>query len=102
LKGYAVDRWYRFFGKTWIRSGLITAGSSSIYGIGVPPTGCRDGAWRSSTLNTRRSVEEVFPQRHVHVDLWQLREVFRVRAKVYSHIWTLELATRARNLSLSL
>src|SRR5690349_19278780 len=37
-KGYAVDRMVAILRENGIRSGLITAGSSSIYGIGAPPT----------------------------------------------------------------
>jgi thiamine biosynthesis lipoprotein len=55
-KGYAVDRMVAILRESGVRSGLITAGSSSIYGIGVPPSDAtRDGGWRSSTLKTRRN-----------------------------------------------
>ena len=40
-KGYAVDRMVAILRENGIRSGLITAGSSSIYAIGAPPTESR-------------------------------------------------------------
>ena len=53
--------WSAILRENGIRSGLITAGSSSIYGIGAPPTESK--GWRVAIKHPKdpgQSVEEVF------------------------------------------
>jgi FAD:protein FMN transferase len=86
-KGYAVDRMVAILRENGIRSGLITAGSSSIYGIGVPPTDAL--GWRVAIKHPKdpsRSVEDVFLKDMSMSTSGNYEKFFRVAGKVYSHI----------------
>jgi thiamine biosynthesis lipoprotein len=86
-KGYAVDRMVTILRENGIHSGLITAGSSSIYGIGVPPTDTR--GWRVAIKHPKepsRSVEEVFLKDMSMSTSGNYEKFFRVAGKIYSHI----------------
>jgi len=86
-KGYAVDRMVAILKSNGIHSGLITAGSSSIYGIGAPPTESR--GWKIAIKHPKepdRSVEEVFLKDMSMSTSGNYEKFFRVAGKVYSHI----------------
>jgi FAD:protein FMN transferase len=86
-KGYAVDRMVGILRNSGIHSGLITAGSSSIYGIGAPPTESR--GWKIAIKHPKepdRSVEEVFLKDMSMSTSGNYEKFFRVAGKVYSHI----------------
>jgi thiamine biosynthesis lipoprotein len=57
-KGYAVDRMVGILRKGGITSGIISAGRSSIYGIGAPPNEPR--GWRVAIPNPRERGKEAF------------------------------------------
>jgi thiamine biosynthesis lipoprotein len=86
-KGYAVDRMVAILRENGIRSGLITAGSSSIYAIGTPPM--EPKGWRIDIRHPRepnKSVEEVFLKDMSMSTSGNYEKFFRVGGKVYSHI----------------
>jgi thiamine biosynthesis lipoprotein len=86
-KGYAVDRMVTILRENGIRSGLITAGSSSIYGIGAPPSDAK--GWRVAIKHPRnpsQSVEEVFLKDMSMSTSGNYEKFFRVGGKIYSHI----------------
>jgi FAD:protein FMN transferase len=86
-KGYAVDRIVAILKENGIRSGLITAGSSSIYAIGSPPN--EPKGWRIDIRHPRdpnKSVEEVFLKDISMSTSGNYEKFFRVGGKVYSHI----------------
>jgi len=86
-KGYAVDRVVEILKEQGIRSAMVTAGGSSIYGLGAPPG---DPGWR---VNIRHPRD---PKRNVsHVVLNNLsmstsgtsEKFFYAGRKLYSHIF---------------
>jgi len=86
-KGYAVDRMLPILKDGGIRSGLITAGSSSIYAIGAPPNEPR--GWRLAIRHPRdpsQSVEEVFLKDMSMSTSGNYEKFFRANGKIYSHI----------------
>lgn len=86
-KGYAVDRMVVILRDGEIRSGLITAGSSSIYGIGAPPTEPR--GWKLAIRHPKdpnQSVEEVFLKDMSMSTSGNYEKFFRANGKIYSHI----------------
>lgn len=86
-KGYAVDRIVPLLKQFGIQSGLITAGSSSIYAIGAPPNEAR--GWRLEIRNPkdpRHTVQEVFLKDESMSTSGNYEKFFRVREKMYSHI----------------
>jgi FAD:protein FMN transferase len=86
-KGYAVDRMVAILRENGIRSGLITAGSSSIYGIGVPPSDAK--GWRVAIKhpkNPSQSVQEVFLKDMSMSTSGNYEKFFRVGGRIYSHI----------------
>ena len=86
-KGYAVDRMVGILRDNGIKSGLITAGSSSIYGIGNPPNEQR--GWRLTIRHPKdpnESVAEVFLKNMSMSTSGNYEKFFRVGGKVYSHI----------------
>ena len=86
-KGYAVDRMVPILRANGVQSGLITAGSSSIYAIGAPPTEAR--GWRIAIKHPKepgRSVEEVFLKDISMSTSGSYEKFFRAGGKVYSHI----------------
>lgn len=55
-KGYAVDRMVEVLRRNQIRSGLVTAAGSSIYGLGTPPG---EPGWRVDIRDPRNPVNAV-------------------------------------------
>ncbi len=86
-KGYAVDRMVAILQDNGIKSGLITAGSSSIYGIGIRPSTPK--GWRVTIRHPKdpnQSVAEVFLKDMSMSTSGNYEKFFRVGGKVYSHI----------------
>jgi thiamine biosynthesis lipoprotein len=86
-KGYAVDRVVEILKERGVQSGLITAGGSTIYGIGAPPNEPR--GWDVTIRNPKepeKSVEEVHLKDESMSTSGNYEKFFRIRGKVYSHI----------------
>ena len=86
-KGYAVDRVVNVLQSMNVKSGLVTAGSSSIFAIGTPPNESR--GWRIEIRNPKdpkRTVQEVFLKNESMSTSGNYEKFFRVREKMYSHI----------------
>ncbi|HYP09299.1 MAG TPA: FAD:protein FMN transferase [Bryobacteraceae bacterium] len=86
-KGYAVDRMVAILRENGIVSGLITAGSSSIYGIGVPPS--EPKGWRVVIKHPKdptQSVQELFLKDTSMSTSGNYEKFFRAGRKIYSHI----------------
>lgn len=86
-KGYAVDRMAGILRKRGVTSGVISAGRSSIYAIGVPPSEPR--GWRveiPNPRNTRDSVFEVFLKDQSMSTSGSTEKFFRAGGRVYTHI----------------
>ena len=86
-KGYAVDRMVDILKENGIKSALITAGSSSIYGIGAPDTDAR--GWHiliRHPKNANQTVAEVFLKDESMSTSGNYEKFFRVRSTMYSHI----------------
>ena len=86
-KGYAVDRMAEILRKGGITSGLITAGSSSIYAIGVPPTESR--GWHVAIRHPKdasRTVQDVYLKDESMGTSGNYEKFFRANNRLYSHI----------------
>jgi len=86
-KGYAVDRMVAILKENGIQSGFITAGSSSIYGIGAPPTEPR--GWRvviKHPKDPKASVGEIFLKDMSMSTSGSYEKFFRAGNRIYSHI----------------
>jgi thiamine biosynthesis lipoprotein len=86
-KGYAVDRVVALLKQEGIVSGLVTAGGSTIFGIGTPPDEPR--GWRIEIRHPRnaaQSVQEVFLKNESMSTSGNYEKFFRVGRKMYSHI----------------
>ena len=85
-KGYAVDRMADVLRQNGITSGLISAGSSSIYALGTPP-----GApgWKVSIRHprdSRRVAAEVYLKNESMSTSGNYEKFFRADGRMYSHI----------------
>jgi thiamine biosynthesis lipoprotein len=86
-KGYAVDRMADILRKNGIQAGVISAGRSSIYGIGAPPSDAR--GWRINIphpRDPRRSVAEYFLKNESMSTSGTSEKFFVAGGKTYSHI----------------
>lgn len=86
-KGYAVDRMAEVLRKGGITSGIISAGRSSIYGIGSPPNEPR--GWRVTLPDPRgrgKDVLEVFLKNESMSTSGTSEKFFTAGGQVYSHI----------------
>jgi FAD:protein FMN transferase len=86
-KGYAVDRMVEILKDNGITSALITAGSSSIYALGVPETDAR--GWRITIRHPKNEsliAAEVFLKNESMSTSGNYEKFFRVRNTMYSHI----------------
>ncbi|MBC7924997.1 MAG: FAD:protein FMN transferase [Bryobacteraceae bacterium] len=86
-KGYAVDRMAEILKANGIQSGLITAGSSSIYAIGVPPGEAR--GWHVSIRHPKdagKVVQDIFLKDQSMSTSGNYEKFFRAEGKVWSHI----------------
>lgn len=86
-KGYAVDRMVEILRQTGAGPAMITAGGSSIYGLGAPPGEPR--GWKLSLRDPRDSqkvIQEVFLKDMSMSTSGNYEKFFRAEGKVYSHI----------------
>lgn len=86
-KGYAVDRMATILRDRGITSGIISAGRSSIYGIGVPPSEPR--GWRvevPNPKNPRENFAEVFLRNESMSTSGSTEKFFTVGGRTYTHI----------------
>ncbi|WP_321474412.1 FAD:protein FMN transferase [uncultured Paludibaculum sp.] len=86
-KGYAVDRMAAILKKDGVTSGIITAGRSSIYAIGVPPNETR--GWRVTIPNPRNpkvNVAEYFLKDESMSTSGTSEKFFVAGGTTYSHI----------------
>lgn len=86
-KGYAVDRMVAILRKAGICSGLVSAGGSSIYGIGAPPTDSR--GWRiriRDPRNANNTASEAYLKDASLSTSGSSEKFFWAEGKRYSHI----------------
>jgi len=86
-KGYAVDRMVDVLRKGGLGSAIISAGRSSIYGIGAPPNEPR--GWRVTLPDPRKldkDVLEVFLKNESMSTSGTSEKFFTAGGQVYSHI----------------
>jgi FAD:protein FMN transferase len=86
-KGYAVDKIVAILRKGAICSGLVSAGGSSIYGIGAPPADAR--GWRiriRDPRNGNKTVSEVYLKDTSISTSGSSEKFFWAGGKRYSHI----------------
>ena len=86
-KGYAVDRMAEILKQNGVRSGLITAGSSSIYAIGAPPNDSR--GWQIGIRHPKdasRTVQDVYLKDESMSTSGNYEKFFRAEGKIWSHI----------------
>jgi FAD:protein FMN transferase len=85
-KGYAVDRMADVLRDSGVSSGLISAGSSSIFALGSPP-GAK--GWKVSIRhprNSRRAVAEVYLKNESMSTSGNYEKFFQANGRMYSHI----------------
>jgi thiamine biosynthesis lipoprotein len=86
-KGYAVDRMAEVLRARGVTSGIISAGRSSIYAIGVPPGEPR--GWRVNIPHPRQrgsNVAEVFLRNESMSTSGTSEKFFVAGSRTYSHI----------------
>jgi thiamine biosynthesis lipoprotein len=86
-KGYAVDKMVEILKENGLTSGLISAGSSSIYALGNPPSEPR--GWRVTIRHPRdagKIAAEVFLKNESMSTSGNYEKFFIAGKKVYSHI----------------
>jgi thiamine biosynthesis lipoprotein len=86
-KGYTVDRVVDVLKRNGIASALITAGGSSMYGLGAPPA---ESAWRVQIRHPKRTGETVGEVRLRDSSMstsGTSERFFVAGGKVYSHIF---------------
>lgn len=85
-KGYAVDRMTEKLKEYDIASALISAGGSSIHGLGKPPN---DKGWKVKIRHPRKwtqTVEEVYLRDESMSTSGDYEKFFEAEGKIYSHI----------------
>jgi thiamine biosynthesis lipoprotein len=86
-KGYAVDRMVRVLRRLGVTSALVSAGGSSIYGIGAPPDDPR--GWLVSIQDPRdehATVADVYLKNKSLSTSGSYEKFFWAEGKLYSHI----------------
>jgi thiamine biosynthesis lipoprotein len=86
-KGYAVDRMAAVLRKHGIGSALVSAGGSSIYGIGAPPESAE--GWKVQIRapgNSHRTAAEVALKDMSLSTSGSYEKFFRVDGQTYSHL----------------
>lgn len=85
-KGYAVDRMVEQLRKLGIRSALISAGGSSIYGLGAPPN---DAGWTVRIRHPRKWSETLQELQLFNQSMstsGDYEKFFEAGGRIYSHI----------------
>jgi len=86
-KGYAVDRMVRVLKAGGIRSALISAGGSSIFGLGSPPG---EQGWRVRIRDPRspsKTIEEILLRDESMSTSGNYEKFFLAGGKRYSHLF---------------
>lgn len=86
-KGYAVDCMKKFLRRPQIRAALVTAGGSSIYGMGTPPNDER--GWRIRIRDPKQEAEtaaEVYLKDCSLSTSGSYEKFFWADGRIYSHI----------------
>lgn len=86
-KGYAVDKMAAILKEDGITSGMVSAGGSSIYGIGSPPNDER--GWRVTIRDPKdaaKSVAEVWLHDNSLSTSGNYEKFFYAEGRMYSHI----------------
>jgi thiamine biosynthesis lipoprotein len=86
-KGYAVDRMVAVLKEYSVSSAMITAGGSSIYGLGNPPGEPR--GWQVSLRHprdSRQTVQVIYLKNSSMSTSGNYERFFRAEGKIYSHI----------------
>jgi thiamine biosynthesis lipoprotein len=86
-KGYAIDRMVGVLKAREVRAAFLSAGGSSIYGLGVPPEDTR--GWAAAIRDPRnagRVAAEVFLKDASLSTSGSYEKFFRAGGRVYSHI----------------
>jgi thiamine biosynthesis lipoprotein len=85
-KGYAVDRMIAVLKQYGIRTALVSASGSSIYGLGAPPG---EKGWKVQIRDPKdqsKSVAEVYLKDESMSTSGNYEKFFRAEGKTYSHI----------------
>ena len=85
-KGYAVDRMVDVLKQYGIRTALVSASGSSIYGLGTPPD---ERGWKveiRDPKNEKKSVAEVYLKDESMSTSGNYEKFFRAEGRIYSHI----------------
>ncbi len=85
-KGYAVDRMVDKLKENGITAALVSAGGSSIYGLGAPP---QDPGWKVRIRHPRQwsqSVEEIYLKDESMSTSGDYEKFFEAGGRLYSHI----------------
>lgn len=85
-KGYAVDRMIEILKENGIASALITAGGSSIYGLGTPNNGKGWEIKIRDPKNQRKTVAEVYLKDESMSTSGSYEKFFEAGGRLYSHI----------------
>jgi thiamine biosynthesis lipoprotein len=86
-KGYAVDRMVAVLGARGVRAAFVSAGGSSMFGLGTPPDDPR--GWRATIRDPRdasRAAAEVWLDETSLSTSGSYEKFFRAGGQVYSHI----------------
>jgi len=86
-KGYAVDRMADVLRQRGVKSGFITAGRSSMYGIGAPPNESR--GWRVEIPNprdSRQTAAVIFLKDQSMATSGSTEKFFAAGGRIYTHI----------------
>lgn len=85
-KGYAVDRMVAVLKANAVRSALVSAAGSSIYGLGAPPG---QKGWKVKIRDPRssaRTVEEIYLNNSSMSTSGNYEKFFRAGGRMWSHI----------------
>lgn len=86
-KGYAVDRMVDLLRKNGIRAALVSAGGSSIYGLGSPPG---EPGWEVRIKHPKapsKTIEKLFLNDESMSTSGNYEKFFHAGGKIYSHIF---------------
>lgn len=86
-KGYAIDRMVEILKENGIRSAFLSAGTSSLYGLGTPPSEPR--GWRAEIRHPKdrsQTAAEIFLRDESLSTSGNYEKFFYARGRLYSHI----------------
>ncbi len=86
-KGYAVDRMIDVLKENGITTAMVSAGGSSMYGLGAPPSEPR--GWRVDIRDPKdpsKTIQEVFLKNESMSTSGNYERFFYAEGRIYSHI----------------